>query len=421
VNYNTHMKKITGLADAIRLIRFAAILWLGYLIVLVIINQTLGPPQRTGILYYVFYSVIAIICLGLAYWPSIQERLKRSFIPIIITISTVMPLIVNWAMIKLFPLVPQASPDDSYLIPFPFLFMGLLLVAWQYRWQYILLVILVITGLNLGVMWSFRAPHGTPFGTGIPFQGPLIAALIQTVIFFAVAFSISYLMNRLRKQQQSLEAANKNLTHYASTLEQLATSQERNRLARELHDTLAHTLSGLSVQLEAVKAYWDVDQTAARSRLEQSLASAHSGLEETRRALKALRASPLDDLGLTLAISDMAQDAAARANLVLDLSVMDNLPTLSPDVEQGIYRIAQEAITNAVNHAYAKNLAVKLEHIEGKMRLTVRDDGVGFDIGKNIKSSHLGLTGMTERTQLIGGELSIISKPGNGTEIKLTI
>jgi signal transduction histidine kinase len=409
------MKKATGLLDAVHLIRFASILWLAYLAALFIINQSLGPPQRTAPLYYVLYAAIALICLGLAYWTWIQERLQRAFIPLIIFITTAMPLIVNWLVISLFPLVPPSPPDDTYLRPFPLIFMGLLLVAWQYRWQYILLVILVIAGLSLGVMWSFAIPHR------FPFQGALTTTLIQTVIFLAVSFSISYLMNRLRKQQQSLEAANIRLTHYASTLEHLVTSQERNRLARELHDTLAHTLSGLSVQLEAAKAYWDVDQPAARSILEKSSAAAHSGLEETRRALKALRASPLEDLGLALAIKNMVTDAASRANLTLDLKIMDNIPALSPDVEQCIYRVAQEAVTNVVNHAQAKNLMVRLEFAEEKMKLLVHDDGIGFDLEKNSKPSHFGVTGMRERAQLMGGEFKITSKPGFGTEIELTI
>ena len=249
----------------------------------------------------------------------------------------------------------------------------------------------------------------------------MLITLIQTVVFLAVGFSISYPMSRLREQQQSLEAANIRLTHYASTLEHLATSRERNRLALELHDTLAHTLSGLSVQLETVKAYWDVDQQTARSILDKSLAAAHSGLEETRRALKALRASPLDDLGLALAISKMAEDAAARANLALEMPEIIMMPPLSPDVEQCIYRVAQEAVTNVVKHASAKKLTVKLEFIEGKATLTVRDDGVGFDIEKINETSHFGLAGMQERARLVGGELDIISKPGDGTTIQLTI
>jgi signal transduction histidine kinase len=228
-------------------------------------------------------------------------------------------------------------------------------------------------------------------------------------------------MSRLREQQRFLEKANIDLTHYATTLEHLATSRERNRIARDLHDTLAHTLSGLSVQLETVKAYWDIDQQMARSILDKSLLAAHSGLEETRRALKALRASPLDDLGLALALNAMVRDMTLSSNLALDLSIPDKMPALSPDSEQSIYRIAQEAVRNVVSHANAKNLSVKLESLEGKTTLGVHDDGIGFDIEKSSKGGHFGLLGMRERAQLIGGELTIISKPGHGTTIQLII
>jgi signal transduction histidine kinase len=418
------MKETRPYADVLRLIRFAAFLWIGYLIVLALINQAFPPPspspqpsspaQPTVFLYYIVQGFMALICLVLAYWPWIQERLRRAFVPLIIIIITVMPFIVHWLMIRLFPFSPQFSREGPVLTLLPFLFVGLLLAAWQYRWQYTLLIILGIAGLNLGLLWSFSAPNTSPF------QGGLVVTLTQVVIFLALAFSISYLMSRLRGQQQSLEAANIRLSHYASTLEHLATSRERNRLARELHDTLAHTLSGLSVQLETVKAYWDVDQPMARSILEKSLAAAHSGLDETRRALKALRASPLDDLGLALATRNLAEEAAARANLALDLAI-DELPAISPDVEQGVYRVAQEAVTNVVKHANAKNLTVRLALIEGKVMLTVLDDGVGFDREKNNGSSHFGLAGMQERAELVGGELKIVSKPGDGTLIQLTI
>jgi len=292
--------------------------------------------------------------------------------------------------------------------------MGLLLVAWQYRWQYILLVILAVAGLNLAVQWITSPPR-------IPIQGAITTTLFQTVIFLAVGFSISYLMTRLRRQQQSLEAANTHLSHYASTLEHLATSQERNRLARELHDTLAHTLSGLSVQLETMKAYWDVDNKAARAILDKSLLSAHTGLEETRRALKALRASPLDDLGLALAVSNMAKENASRAKIKLNLAVSENIPALSPDIEQCVYRVAQEAVTNVVTHAQAKNLMVKLEYSDNKVSLEVNDDGIGFNPESYNQAGHFGLVGMRERAQLIGGTLSISSKPGQGTTILLKI
>ena len=114
-------------------------------------------------------------------------------------------------------------------------------------------------------------------------------------------------MTRLREQGELLRQANAQLTHYASTLENLTVSRERNRMARELHDTLAHTLTGLSVTLETVKAYWDVDEDKARGLLDKSLETTRTGVEETRRALKSLRASPLEDMGLTLAIQKMAE------------------------------------------------------------------------------------------------------------------
>jgi signal transduction histidine kinase len=419
--YNVVVKSRTSFVAAVRLIRFAAVLWIGYLALLAVISQSFPGPQRMNPLYYLALGCIAVLCLILSYWNWIQERLTKAFIPLIIAIITILPVIFSNMISRLplavpGPLGPRfTTPESLVLVVFPFLFVALMLVAWQYKWQYVLLVILGIAGLHFGMIWSFTDP-GSP-----PFLGGLTVTLIQTIIFLAVGFSISYLMSRLKEQQQSLAEANTRLTHHASTLEHLATSRERNRVARELHDTLAHTLSGLSVQLEAVKAYWDVDPQKARSTLERSLQAAHSGLGETRRALQALRASPLDDLGLSLAVRTMVEDAAARTNLALNSSVADKLPSLSPDVEQCIYRVAQEAVTNAARHAKAKTLTVNLESTEGKVTLTVHDDGVGFDVEKRDKANHYGLEGMQERAQLVGGEITVTSKPGEGTTVKLVV
>jgi signal transduction histidine kinase len=425
VGYNNAMKTITPRSDAVHLVRFAAVLWICYLVFLAVINevfqqpqppQAAGTTQSTDYLYYFLFGAIALICLGLAYWPWIQGRLKQGFVPLVVFIITVVPVVINQLTGRLSPLGPRfGSPEGSMLAMFPFLFIGLLLVAWQYKWQYMLLVILGITGLSLGLTLSSTNP-GAP-----PFQGVLVVTLIQTVVFLAVGFSISFLMGRLRAQQQSLQAANLRLMHHASTLEQLATSRERNRLALELHDTLAHTLSGLSVQLEALKAYWDIDRETGRSILEQSLQATHLGLDETRRILKALRASPLDDLGLAPALRKMVEDAATRGNLSLDMPETSSLPPLSPDVEQCIYRVAQEAVANAVKHAGAKALKVALEYNEDKVILTVQDDGAGFDVKQGLEAGHFGLAGMQERARLVGGTLEIASRPGEGTTVRLAV
>lgn len=399
--------------EALNLIRFSGLLWLAYLLALAFIGRTFQGAQMTNPLYYVLLGCVAAMCFLLSYWSWAQARLGQAFLPLIIVIITVAPIISQLTP-RLVPLGPHfTSPESSVLATFPFLLVGFLLVAWQYRWQYMLIIILVIFGVNIALLLS-KADPGSP-----PFQGGLVIIIIQTVIFLAVGFSVSYLMSRLRGQQQSLQAANTQLVHYADTLEQLATSRERNRVARELHDTLAHTLSGLSVQLETIAAYWDIDPKTARSMLADSLAATHSGLEETRRALKALRATPLEDLGLPIALSTMAKDITSRANINLNLLVSDSLPLLAPDVEQCVYRIAQEAITNAVEHSAAKKLDIELKRSDGGIELTIADDGTGFDVDKGLKAGHFGLTGMRERAHLIGGELDIISRPGHGTCIRL--
>jgi signal transduction histidine kinase len=415
------MRNTTGFSDAVRLLRFAAFLWIGYIAALGIINQSFGDPRQgnTETIFYIMLGIVALLCLGLSYWTWVQERLGRAFIPVMIALIVGMPIIGTWLIFAFIATGPAFNSESLVIRMLPFLLVGFLLVAWRYRWPYLLLIILAIAALNVGLIWTFPAPDSAPHPPF--FRGALNFPLIQTVVFLAVGFSINYLMSRLRKQQQSLEQANANLTHYASTLEHLSVSQERNRLARELHDTLAHTLSGLSVQLEAIKAYLDVDREAARAILDKSLAGAHSGLEETRRALKALRASPLDDLGLALAIEAMAKEAAARAKLKLDLSITDKMPALSPDIEQCVYRVAQEAINNVIYHANAGTLTVKLEFEAEKVKLSVRDDGRGFNPGEIVKQNHFGLTGIKERAELISGRLNITSQPGRGTLIELTV
>jgi len=310
---------------------------------------------------------------------------------------------------------PLPPPEAMLTRVVPFLLIALLLVSWKYKWRYMLAFCVTLALVNVGILWAF-----VPNDRGA-FTGGLFAIMTQVISFLVVGFFISVMVGWLRRQQDSLEEANAKLTNYAQTLEDLAVTKERSRIAQELHDTLSHTLSGLSVQLETMKAYWDVDPVTARKRLDKSLVAIRSGLEETRRILMALRAKPLEDLGLSEAIQQMAQEAATHASIALDLVVADHLLSLSPNAEQCIFRVAQEAITNVVKHAKAKKLTVKLEFKENKVALMVQDDGIGFDINDTSKDKHFGLTGMEERVEVAKGKLDIISQPGSGTTVQLTI
>jgi signal transduction histidine kinase len=143
------------------------------------------------------------------------------------------------------------------------------------------------------------------------------------------------------------------------------------------------------------------------------------GVQEVRRSLHALRASPLEDLGLIQALRQLAESTAERAGLILKLDLPDNLNGIRSDIEQHCYRIAEEALTNVVRHANAQTLTIRLWQSDGSLNLQITDDGIGFDPAAT--NGHHGLKGMRERVLLIGGELDIQSQPGNGTTLCLKV
>lgn len=402
-------------SDISRLLHLAVVLWLGYLLALALIDHVFYPRPVFPPRYYVINGLDVLAVLGLILGSKNRPRLRRAVLPLIIGMMSVIPLVAAHWTLRPLPPTPANDPEARLLRLMPLLLMALIFTAWQYNWGRVVLFSLGTAGLSLGLQLLYYRPGGAPLWP------PITVLIIQTVSFLTVGYFINTLMGRLKQQRESLAQANAQLTHYASTLEELTISRERNRMARELHDTLAHTLSGLSVQLEAVKAYWDVDPATAQRLLDQSLASTRDGLQETRRALKALRASPLDDLGLLLAVRQLAESAAERANLHLELMLPSAAPTLSIPVEQCVYRVAQEAIANVAHHANARTLRVQLAYEGAQVALTVADDGLGFDPQRAEQAGHYGLAGMRERAALVGGALIIESQPETGTRVQLRI
>jgi signal transduction histidine kinase len=243
--------------------------------------------------------------------------------------------------------------------------------------------------------------------------------VIRSFLFLLIGYIVSSLVDAQRRQRQELAEANKKLIRYAVTLEQLTVSRERNRLARELHDTLAHTLSGLAVQLEAIATIWSSIPPKAHDMLDRALDATRAGLDETRRTLQDLRAAPLEDLGLPLAIRSLANNFAARGGLSLDMDVSSQIPNLPPEVEQAYYRVAQEALDNVTRHANAQRVTVSLGQIGGQLVLEISDDGGGFAEETVEPDEQLGLLGMRERAALIGGTLEVESRSGRGTTVCL--
>ncbi len=204
----------------------------------------------------------------------------------------------------------------------------------------------------------------------------------------------------------------------AATVEQLTESRERNRLAREMHDTLAHSLTGLSVQLQALGRLMASDPDAAQAQLKAAQATVRDGIGEARRSIQALRATPLADLGLSEALRQLCRSYAERLAIAFDCHI-DDVGALDPATEQAIYRTAEAALANVEQHAGAAQVSVRLEQEDGALTLRVRDDGVGFD-AEAVASDRYGLAGMRERAVGIGATLDVRSGLGLGTEIAFT-
>ena len=283
-----------------------------------------------------------------------------------------MPLLVGYAR------WPVENPLQS---PFAmFFFVTAVLIAWEYKYRHVFIYVFGLSVYeSLLSTWPANVPWTVPVGW----------LVLQGVMMLLVSYVTATLASVQREQRSALAeayerqaAANRRLQQYAATIEELTVSQERNRLARELHDTLAHSLSALTVQLEAARSLWGADPDKAGRLLDQAGDTARTGLVEARRALRALRASPLADLGLPLAIRELAEAAAERSGAALEVQVPDRLAT-SPSLsaEQGIYRIAQETLENIVRHAGARSIWVRLTEADKHISLVIEDDGLGIGSG----------------------------------------
>jgi signal transduction histidine kinase len=313
----------------------------------------------------------------------------------------------------------QTAPPVSPLLVMVSSFVLLIVICWQYDLRYAIGFIAATTLIEV-----VSIPLLSSNFIQVAFN--LAIAFVRVVVFVIVAVVITYLVRIQNKQHSALLAANAKLVRHVATVEELTISHERNRLARELHDTLAHTLSAASVQLEAAHSLWDSNRDRAHVAVNQAMSITRSGLTETRRALIALRASPLDDLGFVLALRELGQLAQQRSGAQVFVNIPLQLQPLPAEIEQALYRSAQEAFENIVRHAKASrvDLALKQQpaHRQMQVTMTIQDDGVGFDLA-TVKqgTEHFGLSGMIERIESLGGHVSVSSQKGLGTCISIEI
>jgi signal transduction histidine kinase len=358
--------------------------------------------------YVVLFLVDIAFLLFFLYWPWLQRHMGRMYLPLALTVASVVPISEANYLYAIY----GAWNVARLWVLFPFLSVPLILTAWQYSFREVVIFCFATAAFELLLVITAAEQDAMRFLS----EGAMV--LTRTALFLLIGYIVSILVTAQRRQREALAQANRQLVLYAATLEQLAISRERNRLARELHDTLAHTLSGLVVQLDAIATLWTPTPPKASAMLEQALTQTRAGLDETRRALRDLRATRLEDLGLGQALSEMAKNVAVRDGLSLDLDIAEEIADLPAEVEQAYYRVAQEALENAARHAEASHISVSLRQRDGELVLTIADDGRGFGEGAQL-ADQFGLRGMRERAELIGGQMEVESQPGRGTRISL--
>jgi signal transduction histidine kinase len=198
----------------------------------------------------------------------------------------------------------------------------------------------------------------------------------------------------------------------------LATVEERNRLARELHDSVTQTLFTASVLAEATPHIWDKDQGIARQNMAKLSRLIRGALAEMRSMLIELRMGDLHSQSLEQLLVTLVDGAQARSQASIRLSSMKDVPELPEKVTIAFYRTAREALINATIHSGAAQIQVSLFEEAGQLVLRVQDDGCGFD-PQTVPAGHLGLRIMDERAQEIGATLQIDTEPGQGTTIRI--
>lgn len=211
------------------------------------------------------------------------------------------------------------------------------------------------------------------------------------------------------------------LTRLAEQARNAAVTEERNRMAREIHDTLAQSFTGILTQLQAAERVLNGFPCELKAHFDSATRLARAGLAEARRSVLALRPQLLQGGDIVHALNLLVKSLSGESRMKIGLSVFGTPPVMTSDIESNLLRIAQEAITNAIKHSGGAEIRVRLHVEPDALKLIIEDDGAGFDPHVPSLSRGFGLISMHERAERIGGELTILTQPGSGTKVHLLI
>jgi signal transduction histidine kinase len=253
----------------------------------------------------------------------------------------------------------------------------------------------------------------------------LMLPYVAGYIFFA---NFGWLLAQSEKERRrnkqlllDLQEANRKLQEYADQIEELAIVQERNRIAREMHDSLGHRLTISAIQLEGAQRLIKTDPDRTDRIIGTVREQIHDGLTDLRRTLAMLRASIAEDLPLTQALTKLAVQMEEATSLHIHMELGDTTDSLPAAIRQALFRTAQEGLTNIQRHSQATDAWIQLWGDESRITLMISDNGIGFTDDHLSQPAHFGLSGLKERASILNGQFTINPRPGGGTQISISL
>ncbi len=250
----------------------------------------------------------------------------------------------------------------------------------------------------------------------------LMTATLHSIILFGLALGFLMLLINAwlseRDSRSQLAWANQQLKAYALKIEAQATLQERNRIAREIHDSLGHSLSAQTIQLNNALLYLDSNQTKTRQFLTESQRLGLNALQDIRQSIQALRSNPLQGQSLESAVTQLVHEFERTTGLSTSCQI-ELARHLSRELEAAVYRIIQEGLTNAQRHSEALSIKIQLQSTAKLLYVLVEDDGKGFDT--DLNTTGFGLQGIRERVEALSGQFYLQSSPGSGCRFTIYI
>jgi signal transduction histidine kinase len=275
----------------------------------------------------------------------------------------------------------------------------------------------------IGLIWicfiftlnTIKIPPKVPINPneGLIWIVKLNVLMLFSLVLIFVLLLVNALFSELKSRQQ-LALAHERLREYALRIEDQATLQERNRIAREIHDALGHSLTAQSIQLENALVYLESNLEKAKSFLLEARKLSANLLQEVRYSVTTLRSDPLQGKSLDAAIQLLIADFQSRMQITPNYSLSSNL-SIPPELNRTIYRIVQEALTNISKHSKATKIKIDIRTTKDSFFVRVEDNGIGFDLKQN--TTGFGLQSMRDRTNALGGQFYLNSQPGEGCSI----